>query len=137
MLPTTLNTNEVKDSAGTEVEFGRLSTSDRKLVFAKVGEAPNLIHRITIQHGESGTGLNRIRRSNLSTDLQVDGDDGNPVAIKISTTYQIPVGNLAAYTAVTTAAANHNSLLTSRGASTTILFDGTGYGTEALINGSL
>lgn len=137
MLPQTLVTNEVKDSAGIEQEFGRLYDSERKVVFAKVGEAPNLHQRITVQHSESGAGIDRVRRSNQTTDYEVTGVSGTKRTIKVSTTVTSPDGDLTSFAPVTTAMAYHQSFLASRGATTTILYDGTGCGAEALINGSL
>lgn len=137
MLPTTLNTNEIKDATGTEIEFSRLSSTDRKLIFVSEDEAPNLPHRLTVQHQEIGAGLDRRRRSNVSFSKSLAGGSGTTRNIVVSTTVDIPVGDISAYTEVTAVMAELMSFLASRGASTTILYDGTGYGAESLINGSL
>lgn len=57
MLSNTLNTNEVKDAAGTEVEFSRISTNGRSTEYAKVGEVPNAPYRLKVSHQETGSGL--------------------------------------------------------------------------------
>jgi len=139
MLPTTLNTNEVKNAAGTEQEFGRLSTSSRQLVFGLLTEVPSRPHRITVSHLETGSGINARRRSLVRVDKTIVGEVDNTVTAKISAyaVVDVPVGQLTAVAEVSNTVANLVSLLASRGASTTILYDGTGCGAEALINGSL
>lgn len=139
MYPTTLNTNEVKDSAGAEQEFSRLSTSERQLVFALIGEVPSRPHRLTVSHLETGSGLNARRRSLVRVDKTIQGQVDNTVTAKISAyaVVDAPIGQLTAVAEVTNVVANLISNLSSKGASTTILYDGTGYGAEALINGSL
>jgi len=139
MYPNTLNTNEVKNSAGVEVEFNRIATSDRSLTFAKVGENPSQPHRLLVSHQESGSGLSLRRRSLIRMDITIPGQVDTTKLVKMSVyaVADLPVGQLTALTAATDLVANLISNLASKGASTTILFDGTGYGAEALINGSL
>lgn len=139
MLPTTLNTNEVKNSAGAEQEFGRLSTSSRQLVFGLLAEVPSRPHRITVSHLETGAGINARRRSLVRVDKTIVGQVDNTATAKISAyaVVDVPVGQLTAVAEVSDTVANLVSFLASRGASTTILYDGTGCGAEALINGSL
>jgi hypothetical protein len=138
-LPTTLNTNEVKNSAGTEQEFGRLSQSDRALVFSLLTEPPNAPHRITLSHSEVGSGVTRRRRSVVRVDKTVFGTVDTTRAEKISAyvVVDLPVGNLATTAEFAHVMANLNSFLSTTGAATTVLFDGTGSGTAALINGTL
>jgi hypothetical protein len=139
MLPTTLNTNEVKDRTGTEQEFGRIETSDRQLIFSLLTEVPSKPHRITVSHTESGVGTLRRRRSLVRVDKSISGEVDTAKIERVSA-YAVldsPVGNLNATTELANTVANLVSFLASRGASTTILFDGTGCGAEALINGSL
>lgn len=139
MYPTTLNTNEVKDSAGAEQEFGRLSTSERQLIFALVGEVPSRQHRITVSHSETGSGLTARRRSLVRVDKTIAGQVDTTVTARVSAyaVVDAPIGQLTSVTEITNTVANLVSQLASKGANTTILFDGTGYGAEALINGSL
>jgi hypothetical protein len=139
MLPTTLNTNEVKDRTGAEQEFGRIQTSERQLVFALLTEVPSKPHRITVSHTETGAGTLRRRRSLVRLDKTVAGEVEATKLERISAyaVVDAPVGNLNAVTAITDVVANLVSFLASRGATTTILYDGTGCGAEALINGSL
>lgn len=139
MIPTTLNTNEVKNSAGTEQEFNRLSQEGRKLVFALNGETPSSPHRITISHGETGSGLSLRRRSLVRVDKTIAGqvETSSPMTITAYAVVDLPIGNMTAYAEATNVVANLVSFLASRGASTTILYDGTGCGAEALINGTL
>jgi len=137
MLPTNLTTNEVKDSAGTEVEFLRLSTDARTLIFAKNGEAPNQPYRLKVSHQESGTGKGLRRRSLVRFDIPVTGVDASIETVSVYAVADIPVGNISDLTVPTKAIAHLNSLLSTTGAANTVLFDGTGYGSSALINGSL
>nr|QDH88900.1 MAG: hypothetical protein H1Rhizo25555_000002 [Leviviridae sp.] len=137
MLPTNLNTNEVKNSAGTEVEFSRLSTLDRSVTFAQVSETPNLPHRLKVSHLETGTGTALRRRSVARFDKTVTGASGAPRTISAYAVLDIPQGDIGALSEVANVVAELNSFLSTTGAGTTVLFDGTGYGTAALINGSL
>lgn len=136
-LPNNLNTNEVKNSAGTEVEFNRISVLDRSVTFAVAGESPNLPHRLKVSHQEIGTGLNLRRRSAVIINKTVTGASGTPREIKVTLTLDFPVGDLGNVTDATNLLAEIMSFCASLGASTTILYDGTGYGAAALINGSL
>lgn len=141
-LPANLTTNEVKNAAGTEVEFiyfDRPSGKSRKLIYAKSGESPSLPHRITISHDETGKGIGLTRRSLLRVDYTVlGGPDGTtPVTVSAYVVVVVPQGMLADNTAQTAALANLQSLLSTTGAATTVLFDGTGHGAAALIAGSL
>jgi hypothetical protein len=139
MLPTTLSTNEVKDNAGTEQEFTRLKQTERQLEFGLTTEAPYTPHRLTISHSESGEGISKRRRSLVRVDKTIPGQFDTTRLEKVSfyAVADIPVGNMSAYTEATKVCANLVSFLASRGATTTILYDGTGCGAEALINGSL
>jgi hypothetical protein len=139
MLPTTLNTNEVKNAAGTEQEFQRRQTSGQLVEFSLIGESPSAPHRLKIQHQDVGSGITRRRRSVVRFTKTVAGqvDATKSAEISAYAVVDAPVGQLTAYTAVTDLMANLVSFLASRGVSTTILFDGTGCGAEALINGSL
>lgn len=140
MYPTALNTNEVKDKDGVEVEFVRRNSPDGKdLVFAKVGEAPNLPHRITTKHSETGAGVGLVRRSVVRVDKSFVGQVDS-TRIETDSTYIVkvsPVGNMTAFTESQQTMANLLSFCASKGLTTTILFDGSGYGAEALINGTL
>jgi hypothetical protein len=139
MLTDTLNTNEVKNSAGTEVEFSRHQINDRSTVFAQVSEAPATPHRLTISHQESGSGLGKRRRSVVRVDKTVVStvDSSTPVVVSAYIVLDTPVGALVAYTEPTHVLAELISFCASLGASTTILYDGTGNGSQALLNGSL
>lgn len=139
MLSNTLNTNEIKNAAGTEVEFTRLSTSDRQTVFAQVNESPSLPHRLTIAHQESGSGIKRRRRSVDRIDKTVIStvDSVTPVTISVYQVVDAPVGALAANTEIANCIAEILSFNATTGAGTTVLFDCTGNGAKALLNGEL
>jgi hypothetical protein len=137
MLPTNLTTNEVKNSAGTEVEFNRLSTLDRSVTFAQVSETPSAPHRLKVSHLETGSGSSLRRRSMVRIDKTVTGTFGVPRTISAYIVLDIPVGDVANYTETTNCVAELLSFCASLGASTTILYDGTGSGAAAMINGSL
>lgn len=139
MLSNTLNTNEVKNSAGSEVEFQSLSIAERKRVFAQITEQPNLPHRLTISHSESGSGLGLRRRSVVRVDKStVSGVDSTKVIT--TSAYLVldhPVGLSTSNAEATNAIAEILSFCGTTGAATTVLFDGTGNGANALLTGGL
>lgn len=138
MLATSLNTNEIKNSAGTEVEFQHRQYGEGMMrEFSAIGELPNLEHRLVVSHQESGSAAKKVRRSLVRFNKNVAGVDGTIETISFYTVAVIPVGNLANFTEVTNVCAELVSFLASLGASTTILYDGTGNGATSLINGSL
>jgi hypothetical protein len=138
MFPLHLQANEVKNAAGTEVEFLRFDGSQpRKIVFHKSGEAPNLREILEVSHLENGTGFSRRRRSRVGFRVEHLLSDGITPGYTLGySVFDIPVGGLADFTKPTLVAAYMNSLCASQGATTTILYDGTGYGAAALINGT-
>jgi hypothetical protein len=139
MLTSTLNTNEVKNSAGTEVEFSRLSIGDRSTVFAMVGETPASQHRLSISHQESGAALKKRRRSLVRFDKTVVStvDNATPVVVSAYVVLDAPVGALLANTEMVHVLAELQSFVSTTGAATTVLFDGTGNGATALLTGGL
>jgi hypothetical protein len=137
MLTNTLNTNEVKNSAGTEVEFSRLSSNERQTEFSMVGELPNAEHRLKISHQESGSGFKQRRRSVVRVDKTVAGTDESPVTVSAYAVLDIPIGNIASYDEAKNVLAELMSFLATTGAGTTVLFDCSGNGAAALVAGSL
>jgi len=139
MLSNTLNTNEIKNAAGTEVEFSRLSTSQRSTVFSQIAETPSLPHRLSISHQESGTGMKLRRRSLVRFDKTVISgvDSSTPITISAYAVLDLPVGAMSAITEGTNVLAELMSFCASLGATTTILYDGTGNGAAALLAGGL
>lgn len=139
MLSNTLNTNEIKNSAGTEVEFDHLSGNDRERIFAQKNENPSLMHRLSIKHQETGVGVKRVRRSVTRMDKTIlsQVDSVTPVTISVYKVLVAPVGHLTALTEVAHVNAELSSFCSLTGADNTLRFDGTGNGDAALINGSL
>jgi len=139
MLSNTLNTNEVKNAAGTEVEFQRIATNERSTEFALITETPALPHRLRVQHQETGSGIKRRRRSVVRVDKTVIStvDSVTPVTASAYVVLDAPVGALAANTEMANVIAEVVSFVASLGASTTILYDGTGNGAAALLTGGL
>lgn len=139
MLTNTLNTNEIKDASGTEVEFTRLSIGDRKTEFAKISETPALPNRLTISHLESGAGVAKRRRSVIRFDRTTAGEVDTTVNVKSSAyiVADLPVGNLTTTAAAKAVIAQLMSFLASLGASTTILYDCTGNGAVCLTDGGI
>jgi len=138
-LSNTLNTNEIKDAAGLEVEFQHLEQDGRSHTFAKINELPGLPHRLKVSHQESGSGTSRRRRSVVRFDKSETGQIDNTKIITTSfyLVGDIPVGNLSTYGSPKDLLANLMSFMASLGASTTILYDCTGNGAATVINGSL
>lgn len=139
MLSNTLNTNEVKNAAGTEVEFSRLSTSQRETVFSQIAETPSLPHRLSIKHTETGKDMKLRRRSLVRFDKTVISgvDNITPITISAYAVLDLPVGAMSAITEGTNVMAELMSFLASTGATTTILYDGTGNGAKSLLEGGL
>jgi len=139
MLSTNLTTNEVKDSTGAEVEFLRQSVSARSLVFAMSGESPSHPRRITVSHSEIGGGLKKRRRSVVRVDYTISGGIDSTVAVVHSAyiVMDIPIGNIGDYNEAKHALAYLLSLCATTGAASTVLFDCTGNGANALIQGTL
>lgn len=139
MLSNTLNTNEVKNAAGTEVEFQSISQSERSRVFAQVSETPSLTHRLSISHQESGKLIGKRRRSLVRIDKTVISgvDSVTPITVSAYVVLDLPVGAMSAITEGTNVLAELQSFLSTTGAGTTVLFDGTGNGAQALLTGGL
>jgi hypothetical protein len=139
MLSNTLVTNEVKNAAGTEVEFSRISSSARSTIFAQANEVPSQPHRLDVSHEEVGSGTALIRRSKVGFSKVVTGqvDTSKSARIKAYTVLEIPSGNLTAATEAQNVLAELMSFLATTGAATTVLFDCTGNGAKTLISGEL
>lgn len=139
MLSNTLNTNEIKNAAGTEQEFQRLSTQGRETTFGLITETPALPHRLNIKHIESGSGINKRRRSLVRFDKTVVStvDNVTPVTVSAYVVLDAPVGALSANTEMANVLANLQSFVSTTGAATTVLFDGTGNGAATLLSGGL
>lgn len=139
MLPQHLQTNEVKDRLGAEVEFLRTSNPVAGVVFEKSGQQPAYPVRLTFSHSFVGAGLKRVRRSLLRIDKVVvsNVDASLPVIITSYKVDIVPIGAITGLNDVTDVQAHMMSLIASKGASTTILYDGTGYGAEFALNGTL
>jgi hypothetical protein len=137
MLPTTLNTNEVKDTVNAELEFERKSTEGSKLVFAKIAETPNQPYRISVSHVEVGSGANLRRRSLYRVDKSVAGVSLLPRTVSAYVVLDAPVGDLSATTELKNVIANIASGLATPGVTSVIALDGSGTFATALINGTL
>lgn len=139
MLANTLNTNEVKDSAGVEVEFERKYWLGRTTEFAKIGESPAAPYRLKINHQESGQGLNKRRRSVVRFDKSHESDVDQSVQVT-STAYLVvdaPVGAVTTMDELKNVLANLLSFCATTGAGTTVLTNCTGSGAAALIEGNV
>jgi hypothetical protein len=136
MLSNTLNTNEVKDAAAAEVELQRISSNERKTVFAVITETPNAPHRLSISHTEIGAGVDLRRRSVVRVDKTVTGSDSSPHVVSAYVVLDAPVGALSATTEIKNALAELSSFCFTA-ATSTLLYDGTGNGASALITGGL
>lgn len=137
MLPNTLVTNEIKNAAGTEVEFQRISQSARSTEFAVITEAPNLPNRLFISHEEIGTGVDLRRRSLISFRKSVAGVSGETRKTTLNLSIDIPVGDIANTDEPKAVLAYMMSFVASLGANTTILYDGSGNGAQTVLTGGL
>jgi hypothetical protein len=141
-LPLTLNTNEVKNAAGTEEEFDTLfgDIGNRTKTWNRVNETQAYPHRITISHSETSPGLlTGRRRSVVRIDKTVAGqvDALQKMRGSVYIVADLPVGQMTSNALIQDLVANLLSLCATTGAGTTVLFDGTGNGAKALIGGGL
>lgn len=136
-LSNTLNTNEIKNAAGTEVEFSHLSNEGQTHTYKAVGEAPNLQHRFRVAHQEIGESVDRRRRSNVSFSKEVTGVSGTKRKIVIGLTGDLPIGDIANMNDVKDVLAELLSFCATTGAATTVLFDCSGNGASCIVNGDL
>lgn len=139
MLASTLNTNEVKDRAGVEIEFQRLLSSDRSCEYGKITELPGYPFRLVVSHVEIGSGTSRKRRSLVRFEKTSAGAIDTTVSAKTLAyvVCEIPIGNAATYDDAKDVLAALMSFLATTGAATTVLFDCSGNGAKALIEGSV
>jgi hypothetical protein len=140
MLPDSLNTNQIRNSAGTEVEFEILEGPIGRLrKWRQVAAAPYLNHFLTVSHQEVGSGLKLQRRSLVRFDKTVIStvDNLTPVTISAYTVMVIPVGALLTLAEPANVLAELHSLNASLASATVLTLDGTGNGSVALLNGSL
>jgi hypothetical protein len=138
MLANTLNTNEVKNAAGTEVEFQHRRQEGQLHEWAQINETFNLPHRLIVSHREKGVGVAAVRSSAVIVSKTVIAADGiTPVTIKGTLSLNIPVGKLSSSTETKNVLAEIMSFVASLGASTTILYDCSGNGAGALVDGGL
>lgn len=139
MLSNSLNTNEIKTTGGTEVEFQRIHGPDSNgTVFAQVGESPALKHRLSIKHQETGSGLKLRRRGVVRFDKTSVStvDSQTPV---VTTAYMVsdaPIGALTTTAEIVAVLTELISFCATTGAGSTVLFDGSGNGCKALVEGS-
>lgn len=136
-LPTNLNTNEVKDRLGAEKEFNYLDSEGRVRRYSRVGAAPSQPCILKVSHLMSGSGATAVRRSMARVDITVVGKSGKLVQCSAYKVVVVPEGELDDLNAVSDASAMLDSFCATTGAATTVLFDGSGNGDSALINGTL
>lgn len=136
MLANTLVTNEIKNSAGTEQEFQRISTGDGRSEFALIGESPAFPFRMLISHQESGTGLNRRRRSVVRFDKTLAGMVDSTKNFRNSAYLVLDrgIGQETSDTTCKDLLACIMSFVATTGAATTVLFDCTGTAASNLIS---
>jgi hypothetical protein len=132
-------TNEVKNAAGTEVEFALQSTNGSKTILKQVGESPAYPHRLTVSHQESSVGLDKRRRSLARIDISAAGQvDATKLAGAAAyLVLDIPIGNQTSNALIKDALAELGSFVFTLAGNTTFLRDGTGTGGAVLLDGSV
>jgi len=139
-LLSTLTTNQIKDAAGTEIEFQDIGSDQPKTrVFAKIGESPALHDRLTVKHQETGVGLKQRRRSLVRFDLAAMSDVDTSVSATDSAylVMDLAIGARLTDANFKAVLARLLSFVASDGANTTIKLDGTGTGGQVLLTGGL
>jgi len=139
MLPAHLVTNEVKNIAGTEVQYNRIRNSEREVVYEYESVSPSLPDRITVTHEEVGQGTKKRRRSRVRVDFTTAGevDTATPAPCVANLSLDIPIGNITELDIAKQCLARLLSFCASTGADTTVKYDCTGTGAAALVSGSL
>lgn len=139
MLPTNLTTNEIRDAASAEVEFLAYSRTNREVIYQVANELPNAPFRLKYSHLESGKGLNKRRRSLLRFDKSFvsEVDTSLIAAGSCYIVLDLPIGHMLDFDEAKSLTAATMSAFAFSGVGTTMLFDSTGYGAAALVNGTL
>lgn len=139
-LPQNLNTNEVKDKTGTEKQYLFHDDPGRSIQYALDTALPSLPSILTIQHRDVGTpGTHTHRRQsnvNLVDTFVSQVDNVTKGKVRVSITVDSPEGMLTSRDIVKDALAKVTSFVATTGTNT-FLYDGTGTGAAALINGTL
>lgn len=138
MLPE-LTTNQVKDAAGVEVEFARRSIASGTLPseFRAVAEAPAYKQQMLVSHQESGSGIDKRRRSVIRFNLESASELDATVTASDScyVVLDAAIGKHNTTAAQKKVLAHLMSFLATTGAGTAVLFDCTGTGAAALLSG--
>jgi hypothetical protein len=139
MLSDSLVTNEIKNYSGVEVEFNRWTIGPTSTIFRASTANPSAWTEMIISHQESGKGLDRVRRSMLRFNYPAVGmvDSTKTCMSSFHLVGTIPIGQLTDLNYAKMPLAMLLSFAATTGAGTTVLFDGTGNGAKALLEGSL
>lgn len=139
MLSDLLNTNEIKNYSGTEVEFSRWTIGPTSTEFRAISANPSLTPILRIGHTESGKGIDRVRRSVVRFDYPAIGmvDTTKTCMSSAYCVGVVPIGQLTDINYPKMPLAMLMSFLATTGAATTVLFDGTGNGAKVILEGSL
>lgn len=139
MLSNDLITNEIKNSAGVEVEFTHRDTEGRTRTYLQKLEPPGLPHRLSIKHTETGSGVKMRRRSAVRFDKTTVStvDLVTPITNSAYIVIDSPIGHMLTNAELVNVIAELLSFCATTGAATAVLFDGTGNGAKCLIEGSL
>jgi hypothetical protein len=137
MLPNTLVTNEVKNASGVEQEFARQKEEGPSVQFVHKTAAPNLPHYIRFSHREVGKDAELRRQSVREVVKTVIGVSGVQRKVIDRHTTDFPIGDLADMTEPKNVMAEGGSLDYTLTGTATFLYDGTGNGSSALLEGSI
>lgn len=139
MLAESLNTNQIKNAAGTEKEFFKIgplgdSGSKYQLIPQDITEP----HVMNVRHAIEGTGVGRKRKSVIRFEKSTAGlvDATKQATCWAQVTTSVDIGNLENLDNLKEVLANLMSFLATTGAGTTVLFDCTGTGAVSILEGS-
>lgn len=136
MLPLNLTTNEIRDAAAVEIEFSRMSQNDNSVTFVNTAASPAYPHTIKVSHQSLGGEGTRRRRSLIRVDYSHAGLVSGKVYQTLAYTVLDRSLEVSNNDAAKMALANLGSLLSTLGTNLH-LYDGTGNGAAALLNGTL
>lgn len=139
MLAVDLNTNEVKNSAGTAVPFTQVRKKPSGVTYEQTGGNPSLMQVIEVDHEIIGSGSKLVRNSRVQIKYPILGNDGiTKVTVVANLKLSVPVGQINDLAAPKNVLAYMGQLLANKaGAGTTVVLDGTSTLAVPLAAGSL
>jgi len=138
MLPDTLNTNQVRTSAGVEVELQLTLNEGRLKQWEKFPAVPSKPIKLVVQHQVISKDFKERRRSKIGVAIR-HASEVDPTILVDSQAYIVIDTPQGAMNTTTVLADSIAMLLSFVGTTdgTTLLLNGNGNGAQALLNGAM